>query len=361
MHVPWNWIKQRPHFIAEKLSNFYNINVFCPEPLIDFHKKLVNNKNTLKNLNIINLLKIPLSRKINILNKIETFYNKSILNNYINQSDIIWLTAPENFNVILKYVKNQKIVYDCMDDFLEFPAIKNNEILYKKYFELEKLLVNKCDLIICSSKYLKYKLINKYNIVEQKISIINNAIELNEEKTNYFTQQIQQYYDLEYLKMAYVGTISKWFDFDLILESIEKYQNICYYLFGPTEVSIPKNNRIKYFGSKNHSEIFRIMSEADALIMPFLPNELVYSINPVKLYEYIYCCKPILCLKYPETERFENYVYLYKEHSEYLEYINKLNDKKLELKQDKNQYINFVLSNTWDYRIKNIIESLNLL
>ncbi len=29
MHIPWGWIKQRPHFIAEILSNFYSVNLFC--------------------------------------------------------------------------------------------------------------------------------------------------------------------------------------------------------------------------------------------------------------------------------------------------------------------------------------------
>ena len=28
MHVPWGWIKQRPHFIAENLSKYYKVNVF---------------------------------------------------------------------------------------------------------------------------------------------------------------------------------------------------------------------------------------------------------------------------------------------------------------------------------------------
>ena len=34
MHLDWRYIKQRPHFIAEALSNFYSINV------IYFYSKL---------------------------------------------------------------------------------------------------------------------------------------------------------------------------------------------------------------------------------------------------------------------------------------------------------------------------------
>ena len=27
MHIGWNWIKQRPHFIAEELANEYDLTV----------------------------------------------------------------------------------------------------------------------------------------------------------------------------------------------------------------------------------------------------------------------------------------------------------------------------------------------
>ena len=30
MHVDWNWIKQRPHFIAEELTTWYDIKVVYP-------------------------------------------------------------------------------------------------------------------------------------------------------------------------------------------------------------------------------------------------------------------------------------------------------------------------------------------
>ena len=27
MHVDWNWIKQRPHFLAEELNKYFNVKV----------------------------------------------------------------------------------------------------------------------------------------------------------------------------------------------------------------------------------------------------------------------------------------------------------------------------------------------
>jgi len=46
MHVDWEWIKQRPQFIAEGLSKFYDVHVFFPVSYFNkFNKinKKINN------------------------------------------------------------------------------------------------------------------------------------------------------------------------------------------------------------------------------------------------------------------------------------------------------------------------------
>ena len=32
MHVPWGWIKQRPHFFAEYLANDFAVDVYFRKP-----------------------------------------------------------------------------------------------------------------------------------------------------------------------------------------------------------------------------------------------------------------------------------------------------------------------------------------
>ena len=88
--------------------------------------------------------------------------------------------------------------------------------------------------------------------------------------------------------LAYVGTISHWFDFDILLKSLKIFKNIEYRLIGPVSgVTIPENERIKYVGSVDHKDIYSNIKDADALIMPFKLNDIVEAVDPVKLYEYI--------------------------------------------------------------------------
>ena len=98
------------------------------------------------------------------------------------------------------------------------------------------------------------------------------------------------------------------------------------------------------------------MNAATGLIMPFVVNELVLSVNPVKLYEYIYSGKPIASVRYPETEKFSKYVTLYSSLQEFFHFI----ESEILLSVSKNKYEmqKFATSNTWNFRCREIIKIL---
>ena len=109
-----------------------------------------------------------------------------------------------------------------------------------------------------------------------------------------------------------------------------------------------------------HERIFDAMLESDILIMPFVLNDLIKSVNPVKLYEYIYSGKPIISLEYGETIKFSDYIYLYKP-SDTDSFINCLNEIKANNYAGKQSLANaqkFVYGNTWAERANEIISIL---
>ena len=106
---------------------------------------------------------------------------------------------------------------------------------------------------------------------------------------------------------------SEWLNIPLLIEALNLYNELTIYLVGPCDIKIPKHERLIIVGPVNHSLVFEFMKNADVLIMPFVVNELIKAVNPVKLYEYIYSCKPVISVYYAETEPFEPYIYLYQE------------------------------------------------
>jgi glycosyltransferase involved in cell wall biosynthesis len=227
---------------------------------------------------------------------------------------------------------------------------------------LEKSLVNRSDIVFVSSDYLSSKLTHRYGN-QISISVVNNAIFIPEHDQNQDSTDILR---LEALmdsiagkKLMYLGGISEWMDFDLILRSVEQISEITYVFVGPCDVSVPRHERIIFFGPIEHRNIFRAMKKADALIMPFRINELIKSVNPVKVYDYIYSCKPTIVVGYAETAKFESFIHLYRTPEEYIVKLKMLVTENLEIKKNSNECINFASQNTWLARVEQMLPVLN--
>jgi len=361
MHVPWGWIKQRPHFLAEELSDYYDVTAMCQKP---FKRKGLL-KNTIdKNLKIKHFYCIPFKRKFKLLNimnsRIVEFQFKCT--KCIYNSDIIWITHPEMFN----YIKNSiysLLIYDCMDDILEFPMVKNNVNISNELFILEKNLCEKSKIIFCSSYYLKNKLIKRYLLDRSKIIVVNNGVNLkNLSIVKQLPDPAMKHFKTKNKKVVYIGTISEWFDFDLIVESLDKIDNVDYLLFGPTEVSIPKHKNIIYGGSITHDTVSSVMAMADVLIMPFKVNELIKGVNPVKAYEYIYSNKPSLIVKYGETKKFEDFLFLYDSTKDYINKLLQILNNEISLNINYEKAEKFIKESEWAFKakqIQNIMSDIN--
>lgn len=52
------------------------------------------------------------------------------------------------YHYVSPFIRNgQKVIYDCMDDELEFPAIKSNPVLSRKIARVEKRLLQRADAV----------------------------------------------------------------------------------------------------------------------------------------------------------------------------------------------------------------------
>lgn len=342
MHVDWNWIKQRPHFIAELLNDKYKIKLlYC------LNKDRKNLKQNLSKISRLPFFQLPFRRKYKIIYN----FNNLLLKLYfyfcikIFKPKIIWLTHPYFENYIPNSFKG-KIVYDCMDD-----AIAMEENISKdRLLENEKKLFEKSDLILVSSENLKKKIIDR-NAPKEKINLIRNAYNgkiLDVSQEQYIKNK-------DKIKIGYIGTISEWFDFDLILKSLKFNKNIEYNLIGPTDLDIDKylNDNIIYHSVINHDQLYNKIKDYDCLIMPFKINEIIESVDPVKLYEYINFNKIIISIKYDEINRFEKFTNFYSNEEEYIDLINNLTKNNYK-KYSLDERIQFLNDNTWRKRIENI-------
>lgn len=359
MHVSWFWAKQRPQFIAQHLSKENKITVIYPQ---QFGKKDKYVENLDPNLKIKYFRRIPGAYKIKLIGMVHDLIVACQLWSDIRKSDIVWVTHPflYRFLIFFNFSTNVKLVYDCMDDVLEFPDTVNNEVRRKSILKLEEALVSRSKIIFSTSHYLSEKLKKRYGS-NLNPKLVNNAINIESfTKKSYeeLPDVIEKCFRDDCVNIVYVGTISSWLDLDLIRKSISVQDKLNYILVGPSEIFLQNEERLNFPGPIKHELVPALLKRADVLVMPFILNELILSVNPVKLYEYVYSNRPIVSIRYEETEQFSPYVMLYKNEEEYLKIMQELvfGDFPL-LDVESNQ--SFVKNNTWNKRVEIIQECLN--
>jgi hypothetical protein len=351
MNVDWGWIKQRPHFLAEKLSSINNVTLLYP---FSWRRRgLVKNKN--KNISPLPIFYIPFGRKFHYIYKL----NKIITRVYLyflsknTKYDYLWLSSVEIYDYI-PLENNIPLIYDLMDDVVEF-----KENLHRKKFliDLEANLVKKCKLIFCSSQYLSQKKINQHGHHE-KFQIINNAVDKKFHSNIPYNVTVSK---RDY-KICYVGTISNWLDLEALNFIVDNFKNISVDLIGPVnnnDITLQPRKNINFKCQIEHINLPNIMSKYDCFIMPFIKSELIYSVDPVKLYEYICFGRPIISINYPEVHKFKKFVFYYNDKSELINIIKYLIDNNFNINSFSEDRTDFLNKNNWESRVYLVQEFLH--
>lgn len=358
--LQWKAIKQRSQFIAEQLSQDYDVDYIefkGIRTLLGLNRDFFSFNPTyssgvkIKRIFQINEYKTQGLFLKYIVHKINDLFRFS---KRYKDYDCFWITHPFMYALFKdKIPASAKIVYDCMDDWPEFDRkVMSDNLLIK----IEKELILKSDVVFCTAEYLKMKILSRYNI-NKDILIVNNAIGMPKQmKIDIIPVKIQHIFDeissFEF-SLVYIGTISTWFDFDLMIKILDKYPHFTLVLIGPCEIIIPKHDRIKSYGGIDRKYVFEIMSMASALVMPFIVNELIRSVNPVKLNEYIYSGRPVIVPNYEETIPFSDFVFRYDNENDFCKIVDDILDGRIKQK-DVESCKEFVKHNRWEDRYSQI-------
>ncbi len=348
-HIDWNWIKQRPQFIAEGLSSFFDVSVVY---MFQNRNRTVLQKGKEPTVPVNPIYAIPFFSRLSLTRYIdEKFRYFQYFRHYKRiKPDYLYFTHPYQNPVIPKRFKG-KIVYDCMDNYVAMARDSQKEII-KNY---EQKLVDRADSILVSSQKLEEVLVERYGEhLKEKISIVRNgysgnilpvAVGNESRAENKFT-------------ISYIGTIGAWFNFDYVLRSLQEFPNLEYRIIGPSDSpSLPQADRLVYVGTVEHSKLHEEIQDVQCLVMPFQMNDIVEAVDPVKLYEYINFNKNILCVKYKEIERFDPFVHFYTDYESFRNQISRMmEDNTLRYSQESRRI--FLEENSWESRVSQIKQIL---
>lgn len=339
LSVPWSWIEQRPQILANLLADSFDITCVSPRSLI---KAILRTDKEGHHFKGVSRAYYCLPKQVNrgVVRVVNNAVNKHRCFRDIDCFDCIWLSHPCQIDCVSSTYKGI-VVYDCMDDHVAMAHGDEKANLLHR----EKKLIDRADIIFVSSNYLMNKICSNKTILVRNGYKQGNLHPVSKSLT-------QSTYTI-----AYFGTVSKWFDFDAIKAVVRELKNIYFRIIGPAEVK-QEIEHVVYKSAVSHQELFDSVSDCSCLIMPFKVNDITNAVDPVKLYEYIAFGKCIISVKYPEVERFADYVYFYESTDELVALIADLENKGFPPKYTERSRSSFLRENTWERRAETIVSTL---
>ncbi len=353
MHVNWHWIRQRPHVIAEMLAARHDVRLM--------HYAMYRTRHHAAELppdmmhKVLHRIPGPLLRRVPGLEHLD----RSLLAYQVKREmmrfkpDCVFVLHP-NFEPSVRDLDGIKLVYDCMDDHLAFEGQGTPALA-----AAEQRLVCRADLTLFSSATLAERVSARAR--PQRAAVLNNGVsEEMVERASLHAVNGRAAETSAGPTLGYFGTISHWFDWPLMLRLLDELPQAKLKLAGPAETTIPEHPRVQYAGIIPHASLPDFAAECDALVMPFVVNRLIESVDPVKLYEYVALGLPSFAPRYRETERFEPFVALYGSADEAIARIGAVRIGIPE-RPGRDAGRAFLASNTWTARGRQLLTALDAL
>lgn len=354
--VTWKWIKQRPHFVAMGLVNSGKYKVdYRYQTLYDKYMPKDNNyvKNKVEKIKDFRIKKFgifPADNRLRIfLNSTLSFWKTSFWN-----YDKIIITHPNQidfFFMKIQKLKGTEFYYEAMDNYEGWEQNKQG------YLNKQLRLIRSSKHMIVSAQKLKDKFMDMYGLDSNFITIIRNG---------YDRKTFEKYDDVEtnlkHPSVTYIGTIDDWFDFDCVKNYASNHPNVNFNIIGPINPAVVEKagkinlSNVNFPGPIEHHVVPKYIEDSDVMIMPFLINDIIEFVDPVKLYEYLYMKKPAVSSYWKELDQFKDLVYFYHDSSEFEKVLDEALNSKF---KESAKYKKLISESTWESRLEKYLEVLN--
>lgn len=341
-HVDSKWIKQRPHFIAESLRDAKTRVTFVCSMFAQ-KKRLVSSQRL--NVPVLRVPMLPqrFRSKLRFLDPVGSYLSALLILGFLRPTHVICTHSRHHRLARVLKKAGVNIYYDCMDLNGLFADVLSSD----SRDELE--LVSSSKAVFCSSEVI-VEHIQKLNKGTTTV-VVGNALHPPSLVKGGRTKE-----EPSPRTFGYVGAISAWFDFDAILGIVNSMDDVNVILWGPCDVQIPSHERILYRGVLPHDEAVAAMQSCTVLLLPFVINDLVRAVDPVKVYEYIATGRPVLVRDYPQLSHFGDFVNRYSDVPELITKARCLVDAPPTPPALVNE---FITSNAWSVRARTIKEWLD--
>jgi GT2 family glycosyltransferase len=241
-----------------------------------------------------------------------------------------------------------QVVYDCMDEWNNFPRVKPAVI------DAEIELVETCDLLIVTSQCLY----DKWQKMNRPIVLARNAADYQFYADRFYPNNKLD--GIPHPIIGYYGAIADWFNLDLIVYVARSRPTYTFVLLGGVyhmDVStLDALPNIRLLGQQPYETMPQYLHNFDVCIIPFKINEITEATDPVKIYEYFCGGKPVVSVALPELKSYQKLLYVAKDQDDFVEKLD------LAVAEDnpdmRKRRMKFASQNTWENRYQNICSEI---
>ena len=297
---------------------------------------------------------LPYGNKMESVNEINHRLISASLLDYIGELGfeeyILWVYTPNGypFTNLLKPVVS---LYDCVDEYSAFPGAWKGITM-----KMEAKLLKNVDMVITSAESLfhnkKGKNPNTYHVP--------NVGDFKHFHKAASCEPAKRIKELKKPVIGFVGSLNYKMDESLLEELFENYPDWSFAFVGPNRgfglekfINFPN---VFFLGRKPIEQLPSYISGFDVCIIPYKVDNYTTGVMPIKFFEYMASGKPVVSTNIPELGKFSDLIDVTASTEQFATAIEqRLNDDPPEQRQWR---IDFAKSNSWETRIREILERL---
>lgn len=352
--IDWNFYTQRPQHLSRELAeNGHRVFFISPQMRHADHKgfsiTLITADGRLFSVHLNAYLPGNIHyKKPSAATTVELLKSLGELLLWTGSRRRIFLVEHPAWLDVVTQLPGGGIIYDCMDHHQGFNKKKDDDLEKQ-----EDALLAVANLTIVTSQFLEDAVKDK----TRKTVVIRNAGEY-----EHFSQCPETVHadSADKKTLGYFGSISEWFDIELVKMLAEQFSHCRIVLIGDdavnARVALKKYSNVFFTGKIPYGQLPSWLYAFDICLLPFKPTPLIQATNPVKVYEYLCAGKPVVSIDIPEMEQFADLVHTANNHHEFINHVRRLLQQKEDDHLSKKRR-DFARRQTWKARGHDLADS----
>ncbi len=332
--IDWNWMRQRPHQLMAQFAEAGYLSLFCsPRKRTDSFEGFSRVAE-----------RLYLCESVDLVRRVP---NPILLVGWTGH----WET--------IKQFRSPLVIYDYLDS---LSVSSRGGVPDRHKLELHRKLVTRSEIVLATARQL-------YDEVKQlrpDAIFCPNGVDYDHFRLSAPPPVPVDIADLVGAGrpiIGYYGALARWFDYELVAHAAEARGDCEFLLIGPdfdgslAASHIARLPNVHWLGEKKYEDLPAYLHYFTVATIPFLINDITRATSPVKLFEYMAGGKPIVATDMPECREY-SCVMVARDADEYTAMLDeaihrgKLDGYRRELDREARD-------NTWQRRVKQIIERLN--